>query len=218
MILEICTETLAGARAAEEGGATRVELCSDLDADGLTPTLELMAAVREAVALPICAMARPRAGAFRFLSEDSLFEMLTDIARLRDQGADGIVVGMSDGNGKIEVDQLQRAVAAAGPLPVTFHRAFDTLEDQEEGLEILIRCGVQRVLTGGGPGAAEGHLEDLASLVDQAKGRIEIVVGGGVRLHNLKLLRKATGATAFHSALDRNPTAESVRELLATMA
>lgn len=214
MLLEVCTETLEGAMAAEVGGAGRVELCSALAEDGLTPTAELMTSVRAAVQLPICAMARPRPGEFRYPSEDALFEMLTDIARLRDQGADGIVVGMLDADGGIEEDQLQRAVAAAGPLPVTFHRAFDTLMDQESGLETLVRCGVRRVLTGGGPGPAVDHLEELAALVGQAGDRIEILVGGSVREHNLALLQKATDAKAFHSALDRAPTAGSVRDLL----
>lgn len=200
--------------AAEVGGAARVELCSALEVDGLTPTPDLMASVRQTVDLPICAMARPRAGAFRYATEDALFEMLTDIARLRDQGADGIVIGMLDAHGRIEEEQLQRTVAAAGPLPVTFHRAFDALEDQAHGLEVLIACGVQRVLTGGGPGPAEDHLEDLAALVGQAGERIEILVGGSVREHNLALLQKATDAKAFHSALDRAPTSASVRALL----
>lgn len=218
MILEVCTETLEGARAAEVGGASRVELCSALEADGLTPTPTLMSDVRAAVELPICAMARPQSGAFRYPSEDAFLEMLTDVGRLRDQGADGIVVGMLDGAGQIEVEQLQRAVAAAGTLPVTFHRAFDVLEDQESGLNTLMDCGVQRVLTGGGPGAATEHLESLAALVGQAGDRIEILIGGGVRAHNLALMKKATNAIAFHSALDRAPTPTSVRALLAAGA
>ncbi|MGB0952312.1 MAG: copper homeostasis protein CutC [Planctomycetota bacterium] len=214
MLLEVCTETLEGAMAAEIGGAARIELCSHLDEDGLTPPPALMREVRTTVQLPICAMARPHAGPFHYPTEDTLFQMLTDIARLRDQGADGIVVGMLDLDGQIHVDHLERAVAAAGPLPVTFHRAFDGLRDQAAGLETLIRCGVQRVLTGGGPGPAEEHLEELAALVGQAGDRIEILVGGSVREHNLALLKSATCAEAFHSALDRAPTAASVRDLL----
>lgn len=216
MKFEVCTETLAGAKAAQEGGAHRIELCAQLDLDGLTPSGDLLLAVKEAVDLPVLCMARPCGGSFHLDKE--VFEGLLEQAKqLKALGADGLVVGMLTSQGAVDLQQLKRLMHVADGLPVTFHRALDYTLHVEEALEVLIAHGVKRVLTSGCRGNAEQGTEQLRKLVEQAAGRIDIVVGGGVRAHNVRQLQQATGATEFHSALDRNPTPGTVLELVKSL-
>lgn len=216
VIFEICTETLAGAIAAEQGGAHRIELCAHLELDGLTPNPDLLLAVKEAVEIPVLCMVRPHPGSFCY-TEPQLQDLLDDAQRLIALGADGLVVGMLTSEGTVDMVQLQRFMKLNCGMPVTFHKAFDVLAHQEEGLEQLIQLGVQRVLTSGGAATAEQGIDQLEKLVRLAAGRIEIVVGGGLRAHNVKALRTQTKALAFHSALDRNPTVESVGKLVQSL-
>ncbi|MDA0668132.1 MAG: copper homeostasis protein CutC [Planctomycetota bacterium] len=210
MKFEVCTETLAGAIAAQEGGAHRIELCAQLDLDGLTPSGDLLLAVKEAVDIPILCMARPCGGSFH-IGEEVFEALLEQAIRLKALGADGLVVGMLTSDGAVDVQQLKRLMQVADGLPVTFHRALDYTVQVEEALEVLIAHGVKRVLTSGCRGNAEQGTKQLKKLVEQAAGRIAIVVGGGVRAHNVRLLQETTGANEFHSALDRNPTKGSVK-------
>jgi copper homeostasis protein len=214
--LEICTETMAGALAAESGGATRIELCSRLDLDGLTPDLELLKQVREAVAIPVFAMVRPNPGGF-VLSAEDLLELLIHLQEVQEIGCDGVVLGMLTPEGEVHEEYLQQARAAVADLPLTFHRAFDQVSDQAQGLEGLIACGVDRVLTSGGAASAMEGVLPLQSLVRQSTDHCRILVGGGVRAVNLMELRERTGASGFHSGLDGSPTPVKVAELVALL-
>jgi len=110
------------------------------------------------------------------------------------------------------VPQLQHLMQVAGGRPGTFHRAFDYVENTEAALEILISNGVLWVLTSGCSGNREQGLNRLTNFMKSAAGRIDIVIGGGVRKHNIQKLQQATGATEFHFALDQNPTMASVKQ------
>jgi copper homeostasis protein len=214
--LEICTETMAGALAAESGGASRIELCARLDLDGLTPDLELLQEVRQAVTIPVFAMVRPYPGGF-VLSEGELVDLRIQLQEVQEVGCDGIVLGMLLANREVHRDSLRQARAAVPDLPLTFHRAFDHVRDQARGLEDLIDCGVDRVLTSGGKASSMEGVRQLHSLVERAGDRCGILVGGGVRAVNLKELRERTGAKEFHSGLDGAPTVETVAELVALL-
>lgn len=214
--IEICTESLAGVRAAEEGGAHRIELCSALEVDGLTPSPELMDAARASTRLPIVAMVRVQAGPF-VVTGEGLQQMVKQIRRLRQQGADGVACGCLLEEDRIDTAAMETLLEASAGLPVTFHRAFDRIADPEEAMASLKRLGVRRLLTAGGPGKAEGQAGALAERVRQAGEEMEVVVAGSVGAHNLAALRSASGADWFHSALDRRPTAETVAGLVAAL-
>ena len=193
-----------------------MELCSHLELDGLTPSSELLLAVLDAVDIPVLCMARPYPGEF-YYTETQFQNLLEDAQRMKALGAHGLVSGLLTAEGAVDVAQLERLMEVADGLPVTFHRAFDYVEDAEAALEILIAHGVRRILTSGCRGNAEQGMDQLKKLVELADGRVDIVLGGGVRAHNLKKLQQATGATEFHSSLDRHPTPESVRELVQSL-
>lgn len=190
-------EALLGA---QEGGVDRIELCSRLDLDGLSPGAGLLEAALERARVPVVVMVRPLPGPFR-LAPEELLAMEDQVRSLRARGPAGVVLGAITPDGRVDRPALQRLVEAADGLPVVFHRAFDRCADLPRALEDLIELGVRRVLTSGGaPTAWEGRAT-LRTLVERAAGRIEVLAGGGVRDHNLADLLAATGVEQVHASV-----------------
>ncbi len=200
--LEICAGSLPSALAAQAGGAHRVELCQNLEQGGTTPSYGLIKAVRARLEIPVFVLIRPRPGGFVY-SPDELAVMRADIDMCRELGCAGVVLGVLTAAGRVDVAACRALIAAAGPLQVTFHRAFDACPDQPGALEDVIGLGCQRLLTSGGqPTAAAGQAR-LAALVAQAAGRIEIMPGAGIGAANVQALATGTGAPAFHASARR---------------
>ena len=196
-LVEICVDDIGGAAAAAAGGADRVELCAGLAEGGLTPSRGFVAsALAEAPQLAHRVLIRPRAGDFVY-DDAELEVMFADIEALRASGV-GFVVGASRPSGELDERALARLVEACGDAPITCHKAFDGVPDHRRALDLLIDLGVGTVLTSGGPGPALDHLDVLADLVAHAAGRIEVLVGGGVRPANVRRVLEATGAPAVH--------------------
>jgi len=200
MELEICVESVESAIAAEQGGAHRVELCSALSEGGLTPSLGLIRAVARAVKIGAYVMIRPRGG--DFLYSDSEFAlMLEDVELAREAGARGVVLGLLKADGSVDVERTRELVKAAGKMDVTFHRAIDMTRDPEEALEAAVDAGATRVLTSGAAKTALLGAKKIAAMVQRAKGRIGVMVGGNVRPGNVQQIVAASGADQFHAAL-----------------
>jgi copper homeostasis protein len=200
IVLEICVETLAAAVAAERGGADRIELCEELLAGGVTPRAESMRAVREQVKIPVFAMIRPRGGDFYF-SEAEFEQMKRQIEAAKAAGMNGVVFGILQRSGSVDVQRTTELVRFAQPLPVTFHRAFDEVPDLLDGLEDVIATGAARILTSGGKPHVEQGMSAIATLVGASGGRIEIVAGGGIRAENLERLLQQTQVREVHAGL-----------------
>ncbi|AXC14637.1 Cytoplasmic copper homeostasis protein cutC [Acidisarcina polymorpha] len=192
-------DSVDSARAAEHGGAQRVELCSDLAEGGISPSAGLIDGVRAALDIPLFVMVRPRAGDFQY-SADEFKIMRKDIAVAKEYGADGVVLGLLKADGTIDVERTGELVALARPMQVTFHRAIDLVAEIEEALQQVIASGVDRVLTSGGKKSAVAALGCLTRLVAQAKGKIAVMVCGGIRKGNVEQIARATDATEFHSS------------------
>jgi copper homeostasis protein len=200
VLVEICVDSVASAVAAEGGGAARIELCSSLIEGGVTPSAGLMETTRAAISLPLHVMIRPRAGDFFY--DDAEFKIMQrDIALAKQLGANGIVLGILDINGQVDIARTQQLLTLARPLPVTFHRAFDMTADLSRSLENLCALEVDRVLTSGGePTALEG-CETIAQLVQQSRGRIAVMAGSGIKPENARSLVERTGAKEIHVGL-----------------
>jgi copper homeostasis protein len=199
MILEVCIDSVETALAASRGGAQRVELCADLLEGGVTPSAGLIATVRKQIKLDMFIIIRLRGGDFCYT--DSEFAVMeAEIEHAGALGVDGVVLGVLGEDCRVDVARTRRLVELAAPLPVTFHRAFDHAPDLESALEDVIATGARRVLTSGGAADAAAGAETIARLVRQARGRISVMPGGGVRLANITALA-ATGATEFHTSL-----------------
>jgi copper homeostasis protein len=142
---------------------------------------------------------RPRGG--DFLYTDAEFEIMkTDVVACKELGCDGVVIGMLNADGTVDKVRCRQLVETAYPMGVTFHRAFDRVNDASQALEDLVSIGCERVLTSGMvPNALDGA-ENIAALVRQANGRIIIMPGSGVRSENIFQLAKITGASEFHTS------------------
>jgi copper homeostasis protein len=200
VLLEVCVETIASAVAAEQGGAHRIELCSDLAVEGLTPGPDLIEQVRHQVAIPLHVLIRPRAGDFCYSTSE--FEAMKDeIRRVKQRGVNGLVFGILDVNTRIDVSRTRELVELARPLSVTFHRAFDACADLPEALQDVVRTGADRVLTSGGAPTAEGGSSMLAKLVTLAAGRISVLACGRIRDENVRQIIDFTGVREVHTSL-----------------
>ncbi|KRE99539.1 copper homeostasis protein CutC [Frateuria sp. Soil773] len=202
MILEIAANSVASALAAQEGGAGRVELCTALELGGLTPSHAQIALARERLRIPLYVLIRPRAGDFLY---DGLEreQMLRDVETCVALGCDGVVLGALDAEGNVDVPGCRALVAAAGPLGVTFHRAFDLSRDPAQALEDLVALGCERVLTSGAQASAMEGAALIRDLVVQAHGRLAVMPGAGVAAQNVAALAVATGASEFHASAKR---------------
>lgn len=198
-MLEIAANSVASALAAQEGGASRVELCSALELGGLTPSPSTIAMVRERLHIPVHVLIRPRAG--DFLYDDLECEaMLRDIEYCAAQGCEGVVLGVLDADGHVDKQRCRPLVDAAGKVGVTFHRAFDLTRAPAQALEDVIALGCERLLTSGGRATALEGAASIRQWVEQAAGRIAIMPGAGVSAQNIAALKAATGASEFHAS------------------
>lgn len=204
---EICIDSVAGAVAAERAGAHRVELCAALFEGGLTPTLGTVRAALAAVAsVRVHVIIRPRGGDFLF-DEHEVAAMEHDVALVRDAGAHGVVIGALTPDGGIDRPVVERLLAAADGLPVTFHRAFDMAADPFGTLDALAGLGVDRVLTSGQDATALEGAPLIAELVEHAGDRITVMPGGGITDRNVARVAAATGAREIHfAALSEAPS------------
>ena len=198
VLVEACVESVEEARAAEAGGAARVELCVGLAEQGITPPDTLLADCLRSLTIPVCAMVRPRGGSFVYTAAEVAM-MREQIRRARARGARGIVTGCLTEDGTVDTESTHALVDAAGPLPVTYHRAFDLTRDWSEALEALIALGIDRVLTSGGAATAVEGADEIAKLVRQAAGRISVMAGGGIRAHNVGAVVARSGVTEVHA-------------------
>ncbi|TDX14772.1 copper homeostasis protein [Buttiauxella sp. BIGb0552] len=183
-LLEICCYGIDCAVTAQLAGADRLELCSAPKEGGLTPSAGVLRKVKERVSIPVHPIIRPRGGDFCYT--DAEFEtMIEDIAFVRELGYPGLVIGMLDGEGHVDVSRMKRVMEQAKGMAVTFHRAFDMCHNPHQALEQLTDLGVARILTSGQQQNAELGLSLLRELKQHSRAPI-IMAGAGVRLSNLK--------------------------------
>jgi len=195
-LIEVCVDSVESALRAQEGGANRVELCDNLLEGGTTPSAGAIAVARERLTIGLHVIVRPRGGDFCY-SDAEMESMRRDVDVARQIGADGVVIGLLEPDGRIDVPRTRELLERARPLSVTFHRAFDVARDPEQALDQLMGLGVDRLLTTGQePTILEG-LELVAALARRAGGRL-IVMPGGVNERNVARVVQATGATEVH--------------------
>jgi copper homeostasis protein len=196
-LFEVCVEGAANAVLAAQAGADRVELCAALPEGGLTPTPWMLRATLQAIRLPVMAMLRPRGGNFVW-SPQEIEIMHHDAGWIAEAGAAGLVLGCLTPEGDVDVAALRRLLDTG--LEVTFHRAFDVVRDPLAALEVLIDCGVSRVLTSGQATDGVAGIAMLRRLVERADERITVLACGGLRPHNIGRVRQETGVNELHFA------------------
>jgi copper homeostasis protein len=215
ILLEIIASTVDDCLAAESGGADRIELCAAITTGGLTPSLGTLIEARKRVRIPVMAMVRPRAAGFCY-SDGDFNVMQRDVALLLEHGADGIVFGILGSDGSVDIPRCRKILELADGKQTVFHRAFDVVLDAHRALDELIDAGLTRVLTSGRKKAAVEGRNAIRDLIARAGERIEILVGGGVRPHNVQQLVEESGCTqvhltAFSAHIDPSTSATTIR-------
>lgn len=200
LIIEIATSDFATTKSAVEGGADRIELCANLAEGGTTPSYGHIKRCREEFDVLLFPIIRHRGGDFLY-TKDEYEIMLHDVKLCKQLGCDGVVIGLLNMDGTIDIARTSELIESAYPMEVTFHRAFDRCKDAFAAMEELIEIGCQRILTSGQkPTVIEG-IEMIAELNKKADGRIIIMPGSGLRVDNIKLIAEKTGCSEFHSSL-----------------
>ena len=197
MNVEVVAYSYESVVIAEKCGATRVELCANEGAGGTSPSLALLEKIKANTSIPVFVMVRPREGDFTY-SELEMELVLREIELFKQAGADGIVCAALTSDAQIDIPMVKQMVAAANPLPFTFHRAFDHVLEPFTALEQLIDCGCARILTSGQePSVFEGQ-NLVKQLIEKANGRIGILPGAGVNSKNVKEIIDYTGCSEIH--------------------
>ncbi len=198
LIFEVCVDNLDDAIAAEQRGANRIELCSALHQDGLTPTTELTKKCVGQLSIPIMAMVRPRAGNFVY-SESEIRQMESEIQFFKHSGVAGIVFGLLTNDGTIDIENTQRLCKLSFPLEVTFHKAIDCSIDVLKSFQDLNSIhGITRVLTSGGMETAWDGRFLLKQMNDLPERKIHIIAAGKILPENRVQIAEFTGINELH--------------------
>jgi copper homeostasis protein len=199
VLLEVIATTVADARAAERGGADRLELVTAMGEGGLTPSIGTIEAVVEAVTIPVNVIVRPHSRSFVYDADDYAV-MLRDVRAAKSAGAHAVVIGMLTPSHEVDRDGLQRTIDAADGMPLTFHRAFDEARDLHEALDVLLGFDtVTNVLTSGGkPSVLEAQAEIEALARQAAHTHCTILAGAGLTVDRVAGFVSATRVRAVH--------------------
>ena len=196
-ILECCVDSVESAINAAGGGASRIELCSNLIIGGTTPDISLVVEIRKYTDIRIHALIRPRFGDFCY-SKYEMEIMKSQIKALREAGVEGVVIGVLDEDGNLNLEAMKELIEAADGLSVTLHRAFDMCRDPYKAMEEAIALGVNTILTSGQKQSAWEGRELLADLIQKAAGRIDIMAGAGIGAAVIEKLISETKGTTYH--------------------
>jgi copper homeostasis protein len=209
MLLEIAVFNYVSAIQAANAGADRLEVCTNYAEGGTTASYGMLKLIRQNIQLPIFAIIRPRGGNFVYTQQE-FSAMQQDIIVCKNLGYDGVVLGSLNEDNTVHVEQTKKLVNLAYPLEVTFHRAFDRVNNKELALEQIIDAGCTRILTSGSKKTAIESVAEIAELVELANERIVIVPGGGLRSEHINTLIQQTNTLEFHSSAITNFTNENI--------
>ena len=204
MIYEFCAENVTLLEKAIQAGARRIELCDNLAVGGTTPSYGVTKAAVELAAnydTTIMTMIRPRGGDFVY-NDLEIDIMLEDIRLTAQAGSQGVVFGVLTADKKLDKPNLEKLIAASKGMEIVFHMAFDELseEDQLEAIDWLSQAGVTRILTRAGVSgdSLDKRFAHYHRILEHAKGKIEILPGGGIDLDNRQTFIDQLGVTQLH--------------------
>jgi copper homeostasis protein len=199
LFLEVCADSAENALVAQSAGAQRIEFCASLPEGGTTPSYAQIKIARKYLNIKLYPLIRPRGG--DFLYTDLEFEIIkSDIRFCGETGCDGVVVGILNPDGTVDMKRNRELVEIARQygMGVTFHRAFDRSNHLFRAMEDIIDLGCERILTSGGYHTAIEGAEIIRQLIEQAAERIIIMPGSGVTPDNAADLIDQTGLKELH--------------------
>ena len=195
--IEACVETLEEAVSAENKGADRIELCSELDKDGLTPSKKLISQTLDRLKIPIKVMIRPRSGDFIYTKED-IVEIQRHIMICQNLGVEHIVFGAIK-NSRLDISLIKKVAIWSYPMQITIHKAIDASIDPLNDIEALksIR-NVQAILSSGQKKTAKEGSFMLNAMLKVCGERLELIPAGRITVNNLQDIFLNVKASAFH--------------------
>ena len=198
IIKEACVEGYQEAMLAEKLGADRLELCSHLDKDGLTPERETILDVLSSISIPIKIMIRPRSGNFVY-NKKEIYQMEEEISFCKTNGVKEVVFGVLDTQNRIDMDLVKRLSNISYPMRVTFHKAIDCSANIKEAFEQLIKCkAVTSVLTSGKGKFVLENRTLIKEIIQLYKDKINIILAGGITNDNLDKIHKTFHCIEYH--------------------
>ncbi|MGG4142205.1 copper homeostasis protein CutC [Paenibacillus algorifonticola] len=226
-LLEVIAVDESDARAAEAGGADRIELVCAMSEGGLTPSFGIIEQVVSSVSIPVYVMIRPHSRSFCY-NEDDRKAMKKDIHIARELGASGIVIGALTDTGEADLALLQECLTDAQRLGVTFHRAIDESASLTQTLEAISAFSqIERVLTSGGKSTALEAANELKELSKRGGERnVAVMAGAGLIIDKIHPFVLHTGVTelhfgsgvrregSFHSPVDSSLVAKAKQHLV----
>lgn len=199
-ILEVCVDSYASAMAAITGGADRIELCCALAVGGLTPSPVLLRQIRQVSNIPVRCLMRTRGGDFLY-SKEEIRQMAMEISLLKQEGADGFVIGCLTSEGNLDKEAMAPLLEAAEGAGLTLHRCIDVSRDLCDTYREAASLGMDTVLTSGGAGNCLAGMETIRQLIelrDETNGP-EVLIGAGVKAPVIaQFLKQVPGTRAFH--------------------
>ena len=198
IIKEACVEGYQEAMLAEKLGADRIELCSHLDKEGLTPDRETMLVVLSSISIPVKIMIRPRSGNFVY-NKKEIYQMEEEISFCKTNGVKEVVFGVLDTQNRIDMDLVKRLTNISYPMRVTFHKAIDCSDNIKEAFEQLIKCkAVTSVLTSGKGKFVLENRTLINEILQLYKDKINIILAGGITNDNLDKIHKTFHCIEYH--------------------
>lgn len=198
MKLEICANSYRSAMNAQNAGAHRIELCSELSIGGITPSYGLLKKIAKEISIPVHVLIRPRSGNFCY-SDEEFQIMKKDIIACKKLGFSGIVSGILNADDTIDIKRTEKLIALAKPLTFTFHRAFDCVPNPIESFAQLIALKANRILTSGQQEKAINGVELLKKLHTIANNQLIILPASGINALNVSVFKEA-GFLEIHAS------------------
>ena len=195
---EVCVDNIKDAMRAVDLGANRIEYCSKLNEEGLTPNVEDVKYLLKNINIPIRIMIRPHSKSFNY-SETDISVILRDISTFKKIDIDGIVIGCLDKDDEIDLKKINLLVEKAKPLKVIFHKAIDITSDPLKSLKNLIKnSNIDGVLTSGGFKKAEDGVKLLKKMLDICPINFELIIAGKITSENVNKLNQKLSAKFYH--------------------
>ena len=195
-VLGVIACSVSDAIEAQSGGAGRLEIIRDFHRGGLTPPLELVRDILDAVTLPVRVMVREHES--YEVDEEEIEQLCASAMMLSQLNVDGLVLGFLKA-GEIDIKSTERVLSCAPNLNATFHHAFEEGHNQLRAIQHLKGLQqVDRILTHGGPGQWPEKIERLSRYREDARPEIEILVGGGIDQQSIQMIRQTTCIHEFH--------------------
>ena len=195
---EVCVDNIKDAMRAVDLGANRIEYCSKLNEEGLTPNIEDVKYLLKNINIPLRIMIRPHSKSFNY-SETDISVMLSDISTFKKIDIDGIVIGCLNKDDEIDLKKINLLIEKARPLKVIFHKAIDITSDPLKSLKNLIKySNINGVLTSGGFKKAEDGVKLLKKMLDICPINFELIIAGKITSENINKINQKLSAKFYH--------------------